>query len=352
MRIGIISLGGKSSKALAEACKEFFDSVDELDLKQFKVHLTDDGIGINYNGKDFDEYDCLYIRGSYKYALLQRAIAKALFKKVYMPIEPKSFSLAHDKFLTLLELQHAGVAIPKTYYASNTDLAKKILEEVNYPIIMKVQEGTHGKGVMIADSLKSARTILDILEEFKKPYLIQEFVKTKETSDIRAIVAGNKVIAAYKRVAKEGEIRTNIHSGGKRKPYQLNKSEEKLAVKSAKAIGAELCGIDIFHSDRPSVIEVNLSPSVYRIGNVAKTNVLREIAKYLYLSTVKFKEKKQEKIKKKISKIKKSEEESKLNAHESYKENEGKIEKKKSNKKISKSKSVQKKASSLQQYLD
>jgi ribosomal protein S6--L-glutamate ligase len=306
MKIGIISLGGKSSLALAKSCKEYFDVVDTLDLRDFEVRLTNDGITLSYQGKSMPEYDCLYLRGSYKYSLLQRAITRTMSRKSFIPIEAGAFTLGHDKFLTLLELQHEGVAIPKTHYAATTKLAKKILEtEVSYPVIMKVQEGTHGKGVMIADSLKSARTILDILEQFNKPYIIQEFVETKETSDIRAIVCGEKVLAAYRRVASDGEIRANVHSGGKRVKYDIKKEEERLAVKSAKAIGAGICGVDIFHSDRPSVIEVNLSPSLYSVEEVTGIDVLKEIAKELYLKTVKFKQKKEAKINKKIAKIKK-----------------------------------------------
>lgn len=303
MRIGIISLGGRSSLALAEACKKYFDEVDSLDIRDFDVRLTNDGTNIEHKGKDLgDNYDCLVLRGSFRYALLQRTITGTYYDKVYMPVEKRAFILAHDKFLTLVELQRNGIPIPKTHYAATTRMAKEILGKVNYPIIMKLQEGTHGKGVMIAESEKSAKTILDLLDTFKKPYIIQEFVETKQMSDIRAIVAGNKVVATYKRVAGDGEIRANIHSGGERVPHDISKVEEKLAVKAAKSVGAEICGVDIFDSKNPSVIEINLSPALHSIHEVSDGNALGAIAKYLFNRTVQFKKRKSDKMMKKIGK--------------------------------------------------
>jgi ribosomal protein S6--L-glutamate ligase len=302
MRIAIISLEGKSSKAVAKECEKYFDQVDMLKLKEFEVKATNNKINVTHLKQNLEQYDCIYVRGSYRYALLQRSITRAFLGESYMPIKPKAFTLGHDKFLTLLELQKNDVAIPKTYYAATTKLAKKILQEVEYPVIMKVQEGTHGKGVMIAESEKSAKTILDLLEDFKKPFVIQEFVPTNQTSDIRVIVAGNKVIAAYKRVAAEQEIRSNIHAGGTRLSHELTKEQEELALKSAEAIGADICGVDILDSKNPSVIEVNLSPAFARLQDITDINVPKKIAQILYLRTKRFKKRMKEKIRKKKKK--------------------------------------------------
>jgi ribosomal protein S6--L-glutamate ligase len=296
MKIGIIGLGGESSVSLVKECARFFKKVDFLDIKQFEVHLSNNGVAVTYEKRDLEKYDCIYIRGSHRYALLQRSITRALHKEVYLPVVPEAFTIGHDKFLTLLELQKNKIPIPKTYYAATTKLAKNLLDKVKYPIIMKVAKGTHGKGVMIADSLTSAKTILDMLEEFKEPYIIQEFVKTKQTSDIRAIVAGNRIIASYKRKAATNEIRTNTHSGGKRKNHFLTDNEKKLALSSAKAIGAEVCGVDVLNAKNPSVIEINLSPSLSAPSEVTGKNITKEIAKFLYRRTKEFKKPKKKNI--------------------------------------------------------
>jgi len=302
MKIAIISLNGRSSKMIGEECKKYFKKVDLLNLKDFEVQVNG-SVKVANCQKDLEKYDCIYIRGSYKYALLQRSITRALSHEVYLPIKANSFTLGHDKFLTLLELQKNGIAIPRTHFAATTKIAKKILDEVEFPVIMKVSEGTHGRGVMIAESKKSAYTILDLLEDFDKPYLIQEFVKTKNTSDIRVVVFKEKVLAAYKRVAQEGEIRANVHSGGTRQVHELTKEEERLAIESAKAIGADLCGVDILNAEKPSVIEINLSPGVSNLKEVCEENVPMLIAKELYENTKKFKKRTKAKEKKKLKKI-------------------------------------------------
>ena len=304
MKIGVISLGGRSSLELAKECKKYFDSVGILDLRKFTVELLDDKINVQYEGEELEEYDCLYVRGSFKYSLMQRSITRALNKKVYMPIEPQAFTMGHDKLLTLLELQKNKIAVPKTYYAATTKTAKEIIKKVNYPIIVKLQEGTHGKGVMIAETSKSAKTLLDLLEGFKKPYIIQEFVPTEGTSDIRAIVCDNKILASYKRVAAEDEIRTNVHSGGKREKHELSKEESKLAIASAKILGCNICGVDILNAKRPSVIEINLSPCLYSIEEISGVNALKKIAQSLYNQTINFQEKREKKVMQKIEKKK------------------------------------------------
>ncbi len=290
MKLGIISLGGRSSKLIARACKKYFDSVDMLDIRNFEVHLTSKGINVTYEKKNLEKYDCIYLRGSFRYSLLQRSIARALSDEVYIPISAEAYTIGHDKFLTLLELQRNNIPIPKTHYAATASLARKILEkEVRYPVIIKVPRGTHGKGVMIADSLKSARTILDMLEVMKEPFIMQEFVKTKKTSDIRAVVVGDRVIAAYKRKAAKGDIRSNIHSGGTRDTHKLTTAQKEIAIRSAKAIKAEICGVDILNSRKPSVIEINLSPGISAVKEVTGVNAQKEIAKYLYKKTKEFK---------------------------------------------------------------
>ena len=306
LKIGIISLGGKSAKAIAESCKNYFEIVDLLNIKKFEIQVNGKTC-VFYDKKELKGYDCLYIRGSYKYALIARTITRTLNQGVYIPVSPNAYTIGHDKFLTLLELQKNNIAIPRTHYAPGTAIAKKILDHIDFPIIMKLSEGTHGRGVMVADSKKSAITILDLLESFHKPYLIQEFVETEDTSDIRVIVAKEKIFAAYKRVAREGEVRANIHSGGARKSHQLTDIQKKLALDSARAIGADFCGVDILNSERPSVIEINLSPSVWDLKEVCNGDVSNLIAKELYLQTKKFKKRKKDKLRKLKKKIVKEE---------------------------------------------
>jgi len=286
MKLAIISLAGKSSLNILEQSKKYFDTVEHINIKDVNVQGESKELIVNYKNKPLGDFDCVLIRGSFRYALLQRAIAMALKGKTYLPLRPTSFTLGHDKLLTLLALQRNNVSIPTTYLAATTEKAKEILEEVNYPIILKIPSGTQGKGVMFADSLESAKTLLDTMEVFKQPYIIQEYIETNAT-DVRAVVAGKKVIATMRRKANAREVRANIHMGGKGEPYELSYDLEQMAVQSAKAINADVCAVDILETkDKSVVIEVNLSPGLAGIEKATNKNVADKIAKFLYEKTI------------------------------------------------------------------
>ena len=296
MRLAIISLGGTSSELIAKEAKEHFETVDLLDIRKIEVHTTAKDIEILYERKPINEYDCVYIRGSFNYVLLQRSISYALGNKnIYTPIRPDGFTISHDKFLTILSLQRAGIKVPTTYLAATMKAAKKLLEEVHYPIIIKVPSGTQGKGVMTAESLSSARSMLDTLETLKQPVILQEYIETDST-DIRAIVTGKRVAACMKRKGRGGDIRANIHQGGIGIPYELDPATENIAIRAAKAVGADIAGVDLLESVKGNlVLEVNLSPGLQGIMNATKKNVPKFVAEFLYKRTLEFKNQGKEK---------------------------------------------------------
>lgn len=290
MKLGIISLGGKSSKSILKESKAYFSIADHLDIRHIKVNVNTEGLQILHKEEPIERYDCVYIRGSYKYALLQESITEALYKHSYMPFTSKSFNLAHNKFLTFLALQNSGISLPSTYLAATVNGAKELLKTVNYPIIMKIPTGTQGKGVVFADSEASAKSIIDALEVFKQPYLIQEFIDTGAT-DVRIIVAGEKILGSMKRKAVASELRANIHMGGIGANYIPDQDTSRIAIKAAKAIGADLCAVDILEGRKPNVIELNLSPGLEGITKATKKNIAKSIAIFLYEKTKEFKEK-------------------------------------------------------------
>ena len=144
---------------------------------------------------------------------------------------------------------------------------------------------------MFAESFAAASSMLDAIETLKQPFLIQEYIET-EGSDIRAIVIGDAVVASMKRTAAGGEKRANIHAGGKGEPLVLDFRTKKIAVNTAKSIGAEICAVDILETAKgPSVIEANISPGLQGITSVTKIDVADKIAKYLFDKTKEFSEK-------------------------------------------------------------
>jgi len=285
LKAAVISLGSTSSKWTIKALKKYIRIVDDINVKDVEVNLSSEKLEILYKGKPLDDYDCVYAKGSFRYATLLRAVSLIASQKSYVPIKPSAFTIAHDKLLTQFRLQQHGIPMPVTYLSATPEAAKKILEKVHYPIIMKFPKGTQGKGVMFADSFASANSMLDALTALKQPFLIQEYVETGGT-DIRAIVVGDKVVAAMRRKAEIGEKRANIHAGGKGEPVSLDLKTRKLAVRAAEAVGADICAVDLLESAKgPVVIEVNISPGLQGITESTNIDVADKIARFLYKKT-------------------------------------------------------------------
>lgn len=288
MKAAIISLGSKSSIMTANEMKNYFSVVDLIDIREVEISVGSGAKGILYKGEPLAEYDCIYIKGSFKYAAIQRSIATRLKDKCYIPYSHHTFSIVHDKLLTHLELEGKNIPMPKTYISATTKAANNILKQISYPIILKIPQGTQGKGVMFADSYAAANSILDTLTALKQPVIIQEFIETGG-SDIRALVVGNQVVACMKRKSAGEDKRSNLHAGGSAESVEADSKIKKVAVETAKALGAEICGVDILLDHKgPSVIEANLSPGLQGITEATGINVAEKIAQFLAIKTEEF----------------------------------------------------------------
>lgn len=303
MKAAVISLGSISSRWLVDELKKFFDVVDHIDIQELEVSLGQKKAEILYEGKPLPKYDCIYAKGSFRYAVLLRALTTLLQKDTYMPLKPGSYTIGHDKVLSHLKFQEFGVPQPTTYIASTAEAGKKIVKKIPFPVIMKLPAGTHGKGVMLADSPESASSMIDALALLKQPFLIQEYIET-DGKDYRVIVTGEKIAAAMKRVAAKGEKRANIHSGGHGEKIELDSKSRNAAILAARSCGCDICAVDILPSPKgPLVLEVNLSPGLQGITKVTKMNVAAIIAEFLFKQTKAFREKGKEEILKELGSV-------------------------------------------------
>ncbi len=289
MRAAVISLGSKSSLWTVEAMKKHFDVVDSINLKEMEISIGNTDM-VLYKGKTLPAYDCVYAKGSFKYAPLLRAVTQEMSKRSYVPIGAEAFTIVHDKFLTHLVLQDGGIAMPKTHLASSVEASRALLDKVRYPIILKLLQGTQGKGVLFADSKAAASSILDTLSSLNQPVIIQEYIDTGGI-DIRVIVCGDKVVGSMMRRAKPDEERANIHSGGKGEAVKISEPVKKLAIKTAKVLKMDIGAVDILEGPKgPVVIEANLSPGLQGIREATGIKVEEHIAQFLYDKTVEFKQ--------------------------------------------------------------
>jgi len=195
-------------------------------------------------------------------------------------MRPNSILIAHDKYLTLEVLNRAKVPVPETYLTMSPPTAKRIISELKPPIVMKLLGGSGGKGVMFSDDGENAASLIDTLNVLRQPLFIEKYIQNPG-EDIRIIVIGNNAVASMKRIAKKGGKRSNLASGGKGIPYKIDSTLERIAVRSAKAIGSEICGVDVIESpEGPLVIEMNISPGM-KIADITNKNIPRMIADYV-----------------------------------------------------------------------
>ena len=163
MKAAVLSQGSLSSQWTIDAMKKYFDKVDDLNIKHMEINFSGNKAQILYKGMPLPRYDCIFSKGSFRYANLLKTFTILINGDSFMPLGPDAFTICHDKLLTQLELQKANIPMPTTYMASTVEAARSILERLNYPIIMKFPQGTQGKGVLFAESYASASSILDEL---------------------------------------------------------------------------------------------------------------------------------------------------------------------------------------------
>ena len=179
-------------------------------------------------------------------------------------------------------LARADVGIPKTVFArETTDLDDVVEQAGGAPLIIKVARGTHGNGVVLAETKKAAQAVMQAFYVEGVNFLVQEFVQESAGTDIRAFVVGGRVVASMKRQSLDDDFRSNLHQGGEGTIVKLTDEERKTALRAAKAMGLSICGVDMMRSDRgPLVLEVNPSPG-FGIEKVTGRNVSEKIIEYI-----------------------------------------------------------------------
>jgi ribosomal protein S6--L-glutamate ligase len=190
---------------------------------------------------------------------------------------------SRDKLRSLQVLAKHRIDMPITGYASHTMDIHDVIEKVGKtPLIMKLLQGTQGNGMVLAETMKAAESVMNAFKQVDADILIQEFIKESSGVDIRVIVVGKKVVAAMQRVAPEGEFRSNVHRGAATKHINLTPEEEEIAIKSTKVLGLSVAGVDLMRSKRgPLVLEVNSSPGLQGIELLTGADVAGEIISFI-----------------------------------------------------------------------
>src|SRR5690606_6738845 len=194
---------------------------------------------------------------------------------VYCLTESIALGRSRDKLRALQLLSRKGLGMPKTSFAYNVHDTKELIKLVGgTPLVLKLCEGTQGRGIVLAESPKAAESVIEAFRELRAEFLVQEFIKEAGGSDVRCFVIGNKVVAAMQRTAQEGEFRSNLHRGGTASITKLPPTERRPAIKAATTMGLHVAGVDLLRSARgPLVMEVNSSPGLEGIEAATKKDI-------------------------------------------------------------------------------
>lgn len=291
MKIAILSNGNGnySTKRLKEVALARGHDVKIIKYRECYASIEMNNPTVSYRGEDLSGYDAIIPRIASYMTRYGTAIVRQLeMQGVYTVSSSIAITRSRDKLRSMQLLAKAGVGIPKTVFSRNSTDIDDLLEKLGgTPVIIKLARGTHGNGVVLAESKKAAKSVLQafyLSNEDGTNVLLQEFVEESAGTDIRAFVVGSRVVASMKRQSLDDDFRSNLHKGGEGTAVKLTDEERKTAIKAAKAMGLTIAGVDMMRSNRgPLVLEVNASPG-FGIEKVTGRDVASAIIEYVELN--------------------------------------------------------------------
>lgn len=288
MNIAILSNGpgNYSTKRLKEVAEARGHTVRIIKYRECYASIEQNNPTVSYRGEDLTKYDAIIPRiASYMTRYGSAIVRQMEMQGVYTPSSSIAITRSRDKLRSLQLLAKAGVGIPKTIVSRNSTDIDDIIDTVGgTPVIIKLARGTHGNGVVLAETKKAAKSVLQafyLSNEDGTNVLLQEFVKESAGTDIRAFVVGGRVVASMKRQSLDDDFRSNLHKGGEGMPIKLTDEEKKAVIKAAKAMGLNIAGVDMMRSERgPLILEVNASPG-FGIEKITGRDVATPIIEYI-----------------------------------------------------------------------
>ncbi|WP_331344309.1 30S ribosomal protein S6--L-glutamate ligase [Cellvibrio sp. UBA7661] len=286
MKIAILSRNRRlySTRRLVEACTKRGHEVRVLDILKCYIDIASDSPAIWYMGELLEDFDAVIPRIGASVTHYGLAVIRQFeMMGVYCLTESIALGRSRDKLRALQLLSRKGIGLPKTSFAYNVHDAKELIKLVGgTPLVLKLCEGTQGRGIVLAETQKAAESVIEAFRELRAEFLVQEFIKEANGSDLRCFVIGDKVVAAMERTAAEGEFRSNLHRGGSAKLAKLTPTERRTAIKAAQTMGLQVAGVDLLRSSRgPLVMEVNSSPGLEGIEGATGKDVADAIVAFV-----------------------------------------------------------------------
>ena len=269
-----------STSRLVEAGNKLGHNVRVVDYMRCYMNITSRKPTIFYGGESLGKVDAVIPRIGASNTFYGTAVVKQFeMMNSYCVNTSDAIANSRDKLRSLQILAEAGINMPITGFASHTKDIEGVIESVgSTPLIMKLLQGTQGQGIVLAETRKAAESVMSAFRQLDADIMVQEFIKESGGTDIRAFVVGDEVVASMKRIAPEGEFRSNVHRGGTTEKVQLTSEEENMAVNASRILGLSIAGVDLMRSNRgPLILEVNSSPGLQGIETCSEVDVAEKI---------------------------------------------------------------------------
>jgi ribosomal protein S6--L-glutamate ligase len=239
---------------------------------------------IYYSAVKLPKYDAVIPRIGASVTFYGLAILRQFEMMGVFPLnESVAIGRSRDKLRSMQILAREGIGLPVTTFAHDPKQTDEVVALAGgAPLVIKLLEGTQGIGVVLADTDRSAKSVIEAFRGANVNILVQEFIKEAGGTDIRALVVGGRVIAAMKRSGAEGEFRSNLHRGGSATPIKISPEERSTAVRAAKAMGLNVCGVDMLRANHGAVVmEVNSSPGLEGVEKATNIDIAGQIIEFL-----------------------------------------------------------------------
>lgn len=286
MKILILSRNAKlySTRRIVEAAEKRGHQVMVVDPLLCYMNITASRPMVYYRQKALDDIDAVIPRIGASVTFYATAVLRQFeMMGVYCLNESVAISRSRDKLRAMQLLSRKGMGMPVTAFAHSSKMKQDIIRLVGgAPLVIKLVEGTQGKGVILAETDNAAESLIEAFRNLDAYFLVQEYIKEAQGADIRCFVIGNKVVASMMRKAKAGEFRANLHLGGTASSVKLTPEERKAAIKAASIMGLNVAGVDVLRSNHgPLILEVNSSPGLEGIERASVKDVAAIMVDYI-----------------------------------------------------------------------
>ena len=286
MKIALLTRNPKlySHRRLLETAEKRGHQMVPFDYLKCYMNITSKKPELRYQGQSLEGFDAVIPRIGASHTFYGTAVVRQFeMLGTFTPNESQAITRSRDKLRSLQLLARAGIGLPVTAFAYDSKRTDDLLSIVGgAPVVIKLLEGTQGIGVVLSETHKSAKSVIEAFHGADIAILVQEFIKEAQGRDIRAFVVGRSIVATMERTGSKDDFRSNLHRGGSATMIELTPEEKRTALKAARSMGLNVAGVDLLRSDHgPVVMEVNSSPGLEGVETATGVDVADAIIRFV-----------------------------------------------------------------------